>query len=558
MSSSNKSKPALRNLKTRKTVRIRLVLVAVLLISMVTWGVYAFERASEAAAVAAAEAAKETTISSDLYDLPDKVLVELDPGDYYFVKSHGNPPYYTVLEYDAEIWRNVTRSYVFVSTDVAPSWSYGYSGPISMLVSMDTNGVVLNVLVLEYYENRPGVAFEAAWLSTLVGKSVLGNYSIGRDIDGVTGATYTAYAIVDGIREGGRAVLKDAESSSAPPKPPPPWTEQLITAISNLTTTTDYLQSLILLALIGASIVGITKKIELLRYGVLLSSLLLMEFMGTRMISIQEILNLRNLTMPPLQGNLFWYVLFGSAFLLSLVWGRVYCGWLCPFGAATEFLNKLASWFVRLNVKMPLSMKARVHVVKSVLTRHLSKLLPARPAMLDHVKSKVTFAKGHFDILLGRPLQSMHRVQISHGKAFLIKYLVLGVIVGSVMITGDMVLTGVEPFATFFLAEGTIWMWLLLFAVLVASMRVNRVFCQYICPTGAMLSLAARLRVKEIIRSADCAACSICKRDCSMGAIRGTHISAADCLNCGACERNYQKNQGCPHWLRLRSIGPTA
>ena len=564
VSSVRKRKPAIRNLKTRRTVRIRLVLVAVLLISIVAWGVYAFDKASEAAAAAAAE--KDSTISSDLYNLPREVLLNVtkplmldSPGNYYFVKSPGNPPYYTMVEYDAVSGRNVTKGYVYVTTDVKYPWSFGYSGPISTLVSMDTKGVVLSVRVLAEMESRPGSAFEAPWLSTLVGKSVLGNYTVRQDIDSVSGATYTSMGVVNGIREAGRAVLKDVERSSAPPPPPPTLTEKLIAAIVNLTTPTDYLQSLALLALIGVSIVGMTKKIELLRYGVLLGSLLLMELLGTRMISIEEILNLRNLTLPPLQGNLFWYLLFGSAFFLSLIWGRVYCGWLCPFGAVTEFLNKLAGMFLRSKFKIPVSVKVRASVVNCFLRKHLGGFLPLDFKIPVSVKGKVSLVKSFLRKHLSRFLPFKHKASVFvEGKASYVKYLVLAAIVGSVLITGDLALTGVEPFATFFLVEGTGWMWLTLFAVLVASVRVNRAFCRYICPTGAVLSLAARLRVKEINRWSDCSTCRICQRDCSMGAIRGTRISATDCLNCGACERNYQDPQICLHWLRLRSIGATA
>jgi len=252
-------------------------------------------------------------------------------------------------------------------------------------------------------------------------------------------------------------------------------------------------------------------------------------------------------------------LLFGSAFFLSLIWGRVYCGWLCPFGAVTEFLNKLAGMLLPLRSKIPASVKGKASVVKCFLNKHLSRFLPLNFKILVSVKSRASLVKCYFNRFLSKVLPFKHKVLVSvEGKASLVKYLVLSGVVGSVLITGDLALTGVEPFAAFFLAEGTAWMWLILFAVLVASARVNRVFCRYICPTGAVLSLAARLRVKEITRWSDCSTCRMCQRDCSMGAIRGARISAADCLNCGACEKNYEDTQGCLHWLRLRSIGPTA
>jgi NosR/NirI family nitrous oxide reductase transcriptional regulator len=540
-----------------------LLLVAVVLFSIALWSTYAHVRASERLQPAAAHTqnsyenatssalsenanssiSSENTISSALYRLPNKTVTDLFPANSEYIKSHGNPAYYVVVQRDTVTGQYVTEGYVFVTTDVAPSWSYGYSGPISTLVSMDPNGVVLSVHVLYEMESLPLGALDEPWLSTLVGKSVLGNYTVGKDIDAVSGATYTSWGVVDGIREGGRTVLKDAQESNPTPQPvttseppanetQPPVQVPATTGTSELTTPTDYMQSFFLLGLIGFSIIGVAKRIELLRYVVLLGSLLLVEFMGTRMISISDILNLKNLSLPPLHGNLFWYLLFGSAFFLSLVWGRVYCGWLCPFGAATEFLNKLTS---------------------SLPSAILKATRPAR----DKSSAGETVEKSNTARILSRvPAFKIKIPDIVREKAFVARYLVLAAVVGSVFFAGNLTLTRVEPFATFFLGQGTFWMWLILFVVLVASVRTNRVFCRYICPTGAVVSLAARFRVKEINRWPDCLTCSICARDCSVQAIRGARISAADCLNCGDCERNYEDRQRCPHWLRsLSTVG---
>jgi NosR/NirI family nitrous oxide reductase transcriptional regulator len=546
----NNSNSTLRNVKTRRTSRVRLVLVTVLLLSVVSWSSYTYIKVSEAAAAAAATDAEEARpVSSALYGLSSETLSKLVPGNYRFVKSHGNPPYYTVVDHDAQTGQNVTEGYVFVTTDVAPSWSYGYSGPVSTLVSMDSKGVVLSVEVLYYVENRPGGAFDEPWLSTLVGKNVLGNYTVGEDIDAVSGATYTSMAVVSGIREGGRAVLKDAQSSLSPPPKPSSHAEQIAAMILNLTTPKDYIESLFLLGLISVSVIGIVKKVELLRYGVLLGSLGLMEFIGTRMISISDMLNLRSLALPPLQGNLFWYLLLGSAAFLSLIWGRVYCGWLCPFGAATEFLNMLAGWLPRSRIKMPLRVCTKTSVIDYFLTRFrlFQFMVPVS------VRGRVASVKSVFERLLGKLVPLRSKIPLSaRPNAFFVKYLVLAAVVWGVVMARNLAITGVEPFVTFFFAEGTIWMWLVLFAVLLASLRVNRVFCRYICPTGAVLSLLAWLRVREIKRWPECSTCRICQRDCIMGGIRGERIPAADCFNCGACERNYENAQGCPHWLRLR------
>ena len=96
-------------------------------------------------------------------------------------------------------------------------------------------------------------------------------------------------------------------------------------------------------------------------------------------------------------------------------------------------------------------------------------------------------------------------------------------------------------------------MWVVMGSAVVLSVPVERLYCSYVCPAGAALSLVARLRVKEINRWPECRKCRICERGCPAGAIVGGSISTLNCMNCRICETNYLDVKTCPHFALART-----
>jgi len=81
--------------------------------------------------------------------------------------------------------------------------------------------------------------------------------------------------------------------------------------------------------------------------------------------------------------------------------------------------------------------------------------------------------------------------------------------------------------------------WLgVLFVILSLSLVHRRFWCNYLCPTGAFLSLLSRLSLRRRTKTDACVECGRCARACSFDAVDpGTFEAGADCAYCGGCAR---------------------
>ena len=177
--------------------------------------------------------------------------------------------------------------------------------------------------------------------------------------------------------------------------------------------------------------------------------------------------------------------------LLSLFWGRIFCGWMCPIGAVQELIN-----LKRFRIKLP-----------TIVDRHLKKL--------------------KYLLLLGFSLTTFW--------------------------TGVNHFGHQEPFKTLFNFDGSTLSFALLTLVLGWSIATERPFCRYICPLGAILAFSSRFsRCKVSPDRSSCSHCQLCAKSgcCPTGALRMDSsgpsalpvIDAAECIRCGKCGQKCPRN----------------
>jgi ferredoxin-type protein NapH len=75
---------------------------------------------------------------------------------------------------------------------------------------------------------------------------------------------------------------------------------------------------------------------------------------------------------------------------------------------------------------------------------------------------------------------------------------------------------------------------LLFIVLLLISIVLYRPFCRFICPYGALLSLAAMKGIMKLRRSPVCNDCGICERVCPADEA-GCSTTKAECYLCGRC-----------------------
>ncbi len=178
-------------------------------------------------------------------------------------------------------------------------------------------------------------------------------------------------------------------------------------------------------------------------------------------------------------------ILFAALLLLTLVASRGFCGWICPFGSVQEWLGLLGRKIFR------------------------KKFNPS----------------GNFD----RALRYF-------------KYVVLAVIVALTWHMGALVFRDYDPFLAFFhLGKGMDelpYAYAVLGVVLAGSLYVERFFCKYACPLGAVLGILGKAGLTRIQRNpAGCKGCNICQKKCHahVDFLSVTTIRDAECNHCMDC-----------------------
>lgn len=189
-------------------------------------------------------------------------------------------------------------------------------------------------------------------------------------------------------------------------------------------------------------------------------------------------------------------VLFGAVILLAILLRSAFCGWLCPLGFFQEVISAGSR-----------AVQRRVPPVRRAV-RGLQR-------------------RGAFLGVIDRPLR-------------LLKYAVLVWAVGGAAAFGVMVFRDWDPWNAL-LEIGSLSLGpglAVLAAMMIASLFVERPWCRYACPLGAVSGLAAIASPMRLQRDANlCKACGICDRACPMGlpVATSTVIASVDCIGCLEC-----------------------
>ncbi|MBT8146275.1 MAG: FMN-binding protein [Gammaproteobacteria bacterium] len=138
-------------------------------------------------------------------------LSEVMPGADSFSAKQGNPPVISAFRTDPASTRPELVGYVFTTPDLPPEEA-GFSGPVHMLIGMDLDGQITGLRILYYRESyrtiRGDFIVNSGFVEQFPGKSVEEGFQVGRDIDGMSRATISSWAVARGLRNASRRVAE--------------------------------------------------------------------------------------------------------------------------------------------------------------------------------------------------------------------------------------------------------------------------------------------------------------------------------------------------------------
>ena len=184
------------------------------------------------------------------------------------------------------------------------------------------------------------------------------------------------------------------------------------------------------------------------------------------------------------------FFLFVSFLIISFVFRKSFCSWLCPVGTVSEYLWKFGRYTFRRNFQLPRWVDIALRSLKYILLSFFAYAVASMSA-------------GDIAKFLASPYALVVDVR---------------------MLNFFRYLGGTTAFVVLVL--------------IIASIFVQNFWCRYLCPYGALLGLASLLSPARITRNLEtCIDCSKCAKACpsTLPVDKLVQIRSAECTGCLEC-----------------------
>jgi len=187
------------------------------------------------------------------------------------------------------------------------------------------------------------------------------------------------------------------------------------------------------------------------------------------------------------------FILMYLVLFLTILFGPIFCGWVCPLGSFQEWIGKIG---------------------KKLFEKKYNRMIPKT---LDKY--------------------------LRYGR-----YLVLAWVIYATAMTGKLAFEEVDPYFAlfqFWTGEVAVTAFIILALTIAASLFAERPWCKYTCPYGAVLSITSLIRLFRIERnSSSCIDCKACDTACPMNIeLSGMNaVRNSQCITCMQCT----SEENCP------------
>ncbi len=209
--------------------------------------------------------------------------------------------------------------------------------------------------------------------------------------------------------------------------------------------------------------------------------------------------------------------------VITILFGRVFCGWICPLGAAVDFSDRYIIGKARHISRRPHIYIQRLKYVLLIALIVLSMFGMLFPFFMDPISiiTRIT------TIVIDPALNYLGISSVNTWKA----------------VTNLFANEKQDFQIAQVVATGSMAACIMFVMVFIGGFWDKRFWCQYVCPTGAFLGLLSRIPVLRRKVNADtCNSCHACAtRQCPVRAISHDDVkvtNSAECIVCGVCSQN--------------------